>query len=159
MDSGRFVPWMAYSPPDRVSARCTHRIAWSATRDDVRQTRIVALDLRRWCPGRLDVGTIDDRTPLPLPSGSAHPNGISDRHLAIEDKVQAAFPCVDHDGAPPGPPKGWRGRSGDHAEGPTGGFHLFQALVQLSRTPAPQQRALERGHRCSASRVRPLDKG
>src|SRR5215207_8155720 len=77
----------------------THRIAWRATRDDVRQIRVVALDFWRWRPGGLDVGPIDDRTSLPLPSGFAHPDGISDRHFAIEDKVQAPFPCLDHDGA------------------------------------------------------------
>ena len=91
MEYGRFVPWMAYcSPPDSVSARGPMGFV-APPRDDVRQPRVIAPDLVRGCPGRVDVLSVHLGAALPLFAGPADSNRITDRPAVPEDVVELAI--------------------------------------------------------------------
>jgi hypothetical protein len=87
-DSGRFVPWIAYSPPESVMARGP-------------------IGLRGEPPGSRRADS--DCRPAPRPGSPGLPAGLPDRDLVAErpavaeNEVQAALARLDDDRAGLGP--------------------------------------------------------
>ena len=69
----------------------THGVSWRTARDDVRQPRVIAPDLVRGCPGRVDVLSVHLGAALPLFAGPADSNRITDRPAVPEDVVELAI--------------------------------------------------------------------
>ena len=71
----------------------TYGVSWRTARDDVRQPRVIAPDLFRGCPGRVDVLSVHFSAALPLFAGPANSNRIMDRPAVPEDVVE----CLSSD--------------------------------------------------------------
>jgi hypothetical protein len=96
----RAVDGVLLAAGQRQRAR-SHRIARRAAGDDVGQARIVAADLVRRRPGRVDMLALDRGAALPLPAGPPDPDRIADRLAVAHDEVELALVRAHDDGARP----------------------------------------------------------
>src|SRR5690606_23291251 len=86
----------AGAEPDDARA---HRVARRAAGNDVGQAGIVALDLGRRRPGRIDLQLLDIFDAAPLLAGLADGDGVADRLARRDDVIELPLAGADHDGA------------------------------------------------------------
>ena len=91
IDSGRLVPWMAYSPPRRVSAACPTGLFGAPPGIDYRESRGVSPNRLRCRPSRPKVFTLDSRRAAPCHTGAANANRKSKRVRSVDSKVKLAL--------------------------------------------------------------------
>src|SRR5205085_6290300 len=65
-----------------------HRVARTAARDQVRQGRLVALDVARWRPRRPAIFAADVGLPGPLLAGPADAHRVADRMAVADDEIE-----------------------------------------------------------------------
>src|SRR3954469_17632414 len=93
IDSGLFVPWMAYSPPESVMAATPIGLLGAPPGITC---RVVRFDLGGRRPGGLHVLALHLRLPLPLLAGPAHRHRVADRRAVPEHQVQLPLCRLDH---------------------------------------------------------------
>src|SRR5829696_8009876 len=78
IDSGRFVPWMAYSPPETVMAATP--IGLLGAPPGITSGRLgLSAFFSRGCPGRLHVLAVHLSLALPLLAGPTNRHRVADR--------------------------------------------------------------------------------
>src|SRR5215212_1140751 len=98
IDSGRLVPWMAYSPPESVMAATPIGLLGAPPGITSGSAGLSALTSAGGV-GRLHVLAADLGLALPLLAGPTHCHRVADRLAAPEHEIELPLGGLDHDRA------------------------------------------------------------
>src|SRR5689334_9717460 len=99
IDSGLFVPWMAYSPPESVMAATPIGLLGAPPGITSGRAGLSALTSAGGVQAGLDELAADPSLALPLLAGAIDRDGVADRLAAAEHEIELPFSRLDHDRA------------------------------------------------------------
>ena len=78
---------------------CPHGVSAAAAGNDIRQVRLVVLDLDRRCPGRVQIFAVNNCRAGPLLAGAADADRIADGLAVAEHVIERSLARSHHHGA------------------------------------------------------------